>query len=132
MQSTDVAPYEQLGLVAYELQQWEAARVWYAKALRAAAQEENYWSCAMICHQLSAAFRAEQRLDEAIAWSVLAFAARRMTPFEDGSDRVASEIALASAVRTTDLTDTWAATTGVAPPPGLKKNLETVLSEGTV
>lgn len=122
-QTTIAVRYEQLGLVAYELQQWEAARTWYAKALRAAAEGENYWACGMICNQLSAAFRAEQRADEAVTWSILAFAA-----FDDGSGRVASDIVLPSAVRTTDLVDAWEATTGAAPPPGVRQNVERLLS----
>lgn len=132
MESTNAVPYQELGLVAYELHQWEAARSWYSKALCAAAAAENYWVCGTICHQLSASFRAEQRLDDATTWSILAFAARRMTPFDDTSDADADEIALPSSVRTDDLTRSWQAMTGEAPPPALQENVERILAEGEV
>jgi hypothetical protein len=124
------APYQQLGRVAQELEHWEAARSWYVEALRVAAEVSDFRACARICHRLSETYRAEARLDEAIAWSIIAFAAHD-TPVHSGNRYRASEaIALPPRIRFDDLVEAWRGTIGTALPAELSRSIERILTMG--
>jgi hypothetical protein len=126
------APYHQLGVVAQELEHWEAARSWYVMALRAAAEAADFRACARTCHQLSETYRAEAKLDEAISWSIIAFAAHDTTVHPGHRLRGAETVPLPPDIRPADMEEAWRASTDAALPAELARSMERILMVGAV
>lgn len=124
------APYHQLGVLAQELEHWEAARSWYVMALQAAAASADFRACARICHQLSETYRAEAKLDEAITWSIIAFAAHDTTVHSGNRLRATAAITLPPNIRIDDLVEAWRASTETALPAELSRSIERILMVG--
>jgi hypothetical protein len=124
------APYHQLGVVAQELEHWEAARSWYVMALRAAAEAADFRACARICHQLSETYRAEAKLDEAITWSIIAFVAHDTAVHPGNRSRAAETVTLPPNIRLADTVEAWRATTETALPAELARGMERILMVG--
>ena len=122
--------YQRLGLVAQELGHWDEAEGWYGRALRESAEAADYSACAKTCHQLSETFRARGRLGEALAFSVLAFAAWEAVPDRERSEQPSGRIELPPDLHLGTVEATWRTVTGTELPSELSKSVEQMLASG--
>jgi hypothetical protein len=116
-----------LGVIAQTLEHWEAAIRCYAEALRVGVDLNEHMLCAQSCHQLSELRKAQDRLDEAIAWSILAFAMLEMAPERRGGEDLSDLADLADRVSLETCQDAWLCVTGEDLPIELRQSVQRLL-----
>lgn len=118
-----------LGVIAQTLEHWEAAERCYAEALRIAVELDEHMLCAQSCHQLSEIRQAEGRLDEAVSWSILAFAMLDMLPERRNREDFSKLADLDDRVSLKACQDAWLSVTGEHLPIGLRQSVQRLLTE---
>lgn len=119
--------YHRLGVVAQRLEHWDAAERWFAEALRIDAGLSEPLVCAQSCHHLSEVRQAQGRLDEAVAWSVLAFAILNTVPQRRPRGESSKLASLADRVSMADLQEAWLSATGAVLPIEVRQSVERVV-----